>query len=72
MSFDLIVVGMFQGLSWASLQMWDVSIELSIPFWAVRLVAGLMMFAGLLVFVVNIAATAVHARASQRQLATTA
>ncbi len=57
MSFDLIVLGVFQGLSWSSLMPWDVSIDLSIPYWVVRLVAGLFMFAGFLVFVVNIVAT---------------
>ena len=54
MSFDLIVLGVFQGLSWSSLLPWEVSTDLSIPFWAVRLVAGLMMFVGLLVFMFNI------------------
>jgi cytochrome c oxidase cbb3-type subunit 1 len=57
MSADLIVAGPFQGLSWAGLQPWEHMIELSIPFWVVRLVAGLMMFAGLLVFLFNIALT---------------
>ena len=33
MSADLITLGVFQGLSWSSLMPWDVSIELSIPFW---------------------------------------
>ena len=57
MSADLIVLGVFQGLSWSSLLPWDASIDLSIPFWAVRLVAGLLMFLGLLVFAFNIART---------------
>jgi cytochrome c oxidase cbb3-type subunit 1 len=66
MSFDLITLGVFQGLSWSSLMPWDVSIDISFPFWAVRLVAGLMMFAGLLLFFVNIAGTWVSARAGGR------
>ena len=54
MALDLIIAGVFQGYSWAALFPWNVSIELSIPFWAVRVPAGLMMFAGQLVFVYNI------------------
>ena len=65
MSADLIVAGPFQGLSWAALQMWDASIDISIPFWAVRLVAGVLMFSGLLVFLYNIAMTAALARRAQ-------
>jgi cytochrome c oxidase cbb3-type subunit 1 len=69
MSADLIVLGVFQGLSWSSLSPWDSSIDLSFPFWAVRLVAGLLMFAGLLVFAFNFARTAANARAARRHLA---
>jgi cytochrome c oxidase cbb3-type subunit 1 len=69
MSFDLIVLGLFQGLSWAALAPWDASIDVSIPFWAVRLVAGVLMLAGFLVFVVNIVGTYVSARAAARELA---
>jgi cytochrome c oxidase cbb3-type subunit 1 len=73
MSADLIVAGPFQGFSWAQLLPWDVSIELSIPFWAVRLVAGLLMFLGLLVFMTNIALTWSQARkAPEYALATAA
>jgi cytochrome c oxidase cbb3-type subunit 1 len=64
MSADLIVAGPFQGLSWASLLPWDVSIEFSIPFWTIRLVAGLLMFTGLLAFLLNIAMTWSLARRS--------
>ena len=46
MSVDLIILGVFQGLSWSSLLPWEHSIDISIPFWIVRLVAGLSMFAG--------------------------
>jgi cytochrome c oxidase cbb3-type subunit 1 len=72
MSLDLITVGIFQGLSWSSLLPWDVSTDLSIPFWAVRLVAGLGLIAGLLLFAVNIAATWVPARLGQSAEATVA
>ena len=54
MFLDLGLAGMFQGYWWASLQMWDVSVDGSYPFWMVRLVAGLAMFAGLLCFMVNL------------------
>lgn len=54
MAGDLIMLGPFQGWSWASLKPWDHSIDLSIPFWAVRVVAGLMMFAGQIVFLWNL------------------
>jgi cytochrome c oxidase cbb3-type subunit I len=66
MAFDLITLGLFQGWSWSALLPWDRSIEISIPFWAVRLVAGLLMFAGLLVFLFHIAVTAATARAGRR------
>jgi cytochrome c oxidase cbb3-type subunit 1 len=66
MSFDLITLGLFQGWSWSALMPWDHSIEISIPFWAVRLVAGLLMFAGLLVFIFHIAVTAATARVGRR------
>jgi len=72
MSFDLIILGVFQGLSWSSLLPWDVSIDVSIPFWVVRLVAGLFMFVGMLVFMFNIARTWAAARVARRELAVTA
>ncbi|RMG34049.1 MAG: cytochrome oxidase [Planctomycetota bacterium] len=54
MASDLILAGVFQGWSWSSLAPWYDSIAVSIPFWAVRIVAGLAMFAGFLVFVWNL------------------
>jgi cytochrome c oxidase cbb3-type subunit 1 len=54
MFLDLTFAGIFQGWSWASLQVWEDSIRLSIPFWAVRLVAGLAFIAGQVVFVWNL------------------
>lgn len=54
MATDLILGGLFQGYSWAALQPWDASVELSQPFWVVRIPAGMAMFAGLVVFAVNI------------------
>jgi cytochrome c oxidase cbb3-type subunit 1 len=69
MSFDLIVLGIFQGLSWSSLLPWEVSTDLSIPFWAVRLVAGLMMFTGLLVFMFNVWRTYAASRLTPQEVA---
>lgn len=54
MSADLILLGLFQGWSWAALEPWDASTEISHPFWVLRVVAGLSMFSGLLVFLWNI------------------
>lgn len=50
MAGDLILGGLFQGWSWAALQPWDDSIAVSIPFWAVRIVAGTVMFVAQILF----------------------
>ncbi len=50
----LIFVGVLQGNSWAGLEMWEDSITISLPFWYVRLLAGLVIIAGQVVFGVNI------------------
>lgn len=54
MAADLILLGVFQGWSWASLEPWDASTEFSVPFWALRTVAGLAMFGGLIALITNI------------------
>lgn len=54
MAADLIMLGVFQGFWWASLQPWDVSIEGSMPFWIFRVFTGISMFSGLVVFLFNI------------------
>lgn len=54
MASDLILAGVFQGYYWASLQPWDASIEASMPFWILRVFAGVAMFSGLLVFIYNL------------------
>ena len=54
MAADLILLGVFQGFWWASLETWEVSVDGSQPFWILRLVAGLSMVGGFLAFVVNI------------------
>lgn len=53
MASDLILAGLFQGWSWAALQPWDASISLSMPFWIFRIFAGVVMFAGQIVFLHN-------------------
>lgn len=57
MSADLFLLGLFQGWSWAALEPWDASVEISYPFWILRTIAGLSMFAGLLVFLWNLLKT---------------
>ena len=54
MAADLILLGLFQGWSWAALEPWDASVEFSFPFWVLRVIAGLAMFGGLLAFLTNI------------------
>uniref|UniRef100_A0A7C2JZY2 Cytochrome oxidase n=1 Tax=Schlesneria paludicola TaxID=360056 RepID=A0A7C2JZY2_9PLAN len=63
MAGDLILGGLFQGWSWAALQPWEASVQVSIPFWSVRLVAGLVMFAVQLLFVYNLFKTWQKSRA---------
>ena len=54
MAGDLILLGLFQGWSWAALEPWDASTEFSVPFWAIRAIAGLAMFGGLIALITNI------------------
>ncbi|HIE96504.1 MAG TPA: cytochrome oxidase, partial [Fuerstia sp.] len=54
MSADLFLLGLFQGWSWAALEPWDASVDISFPFWVLRTIAGLSMFGGLLTFIWNI------------------
>lgn len=54
MAGDLILAGLFQGWSWAALQPWEASVEISQPFWVVRILAGIAMFAGQVLFCVNL------------------
>jgi cytochrome c oxidase cbb3-type subunit 1 len=57
MAVDLTLAGIFQGFSWGSLLPWEDSIQVSQPFWILRVFAGLAMAAGLAVFLVNLVAT---------------
>lgn len=53
----LILVGVFQGFSWASLEVWEDSIRLSLPFWWLRVGAGLVIIFGQGCFIVNLIQT---------------
>jgi cytochrome c oxidase cbb3-type subunit 1 len=50
MFLDLTFAGLFQGWSWSSLQVWEDSLRVSMPFWIVRLFAGLAIIAGQICF----------------------
>lgn len=67
MFLDLTMAGLFQGWSWASMQYWDHSTQVSQPFWVVRVFAGLSMFAGLLVFLFNLGRTLSGAQTTSPQ-----
>jgi cytochrome c oxidase cbb3-type subunit 1 len=54
MFIDLMFAGIFQGYSWSSLKMWEDSIRVSMPFWVIRLAAGLVMIAGQICFFYNL------------------
>lgn len=66
MAADLTLLGVFQGWSWAALEPWDASVDFSRPFWILRVIAGLAMFAGLLAFLENIRLTTKGALAAAR------
>ncbi len=51
---DLVLLGVFQGWSWAALEPWDASTDFSYPFWVLRVLAGLTMFGGMIAFLTNI------------------
>lgn len=54
MAADLIMLGVFQGYYWSSLQPWEASVDGSYGFWVLRIWAGLSMFIGQLVFLYNL------------------
>jgi len=57
MFFTLVFAGIFQGFSWASKGWWGDSILISMPFWYVRLLSGLVIIAGQCCFFVNLLQT---------------
>jgi cytochrome c oxidase cbb3-type subunit 1 len=62
MAGDLILAGIFQGASWGALQPWEESIRVSLPFWWIRLFAGLAIIAGQICFAINLHRTYRSAR----------
>jgi len=62
MFFDLVVVGILQGLYWMELRWWDDSVNVSLPYWWVRIVAGLAIISGQVCLFVDLALTYSRAR----------
>jgi cytochrome c oxidase cbb3-type subunit 1 len=54
MFFGLTIAGVFQGFSWGALQTWETSLQVSMPFWWLRIASGLLIIAGQVVFAVNL------------------
>lgn len=57
MFVDLTLAGVFQGYSWAALDPWEDSLTVSMPFWWIRLVAGLAIITGQILFGINLYCT---------------
>ena len=73
MFVDLTIAGIFQGFSWGSLKIWEDSLRVSLPFWWIRVAAGLTIIVGQLCFAVNLYRTyQTHAveTFAERELAT--
>jgi cytochrome c oxidase cbb3-type subunit 1 len=64
---DLVLAGIFQGFYWAGLRPWDDSVNVSMPFWIVRIFAGLAIIAGQGCFGWNLYKTWNHSRASGQE-----
>ncbi len=58
MFLDLVPAGVYQGYSWRNLAPFEDSLVASMPFWWVRMFAGLLIFFGQLFFIYNMWATA--------------
>jgi cytochrome c oxidase cbb3-type subunit 1 len=61
----LVLAGIFQGFSWSSLAPWEDSLDISRPYWWLRLVSGLAIIAGQICFAVNIYETYRQARGEE-------
>jgi cytochrome c oxidase cbb3-type subunit I len=72
MACDLIMVGVFQGFWWGSLAPWEVSVEGSVPFWIIRVFAGLAMFIGQILFACNIYMTWKDSQSARKPAAVSA
>ena len=62
MALDLAVAGLIQGSHWQDLAPWEASIVASVPHWLTRSLAGAVIIVGQLLFVYNVALTALHMR----------
>ena len=62
MFVTLVFAGIFQGFTWASRSWWGESIFISLPFWYIRLVSGLIIIAGQVCFAINLYQTYFVAR----------
>jgi cytochrome c oxidase cbb3-type subunit 1 len=54
MFVDLMFAGIFQGFTWTAEAWWGESIYISLPFWWIRVFAGLAIIAGQVCFGVNL------------------
>jgi len=71
MFLDLTLAGVVQGFSWAGLEIWEHSLISSFPFWYVRMLAGVAIVTGFVLFVFNMYMTA-RQPAGEARLAQTA
>ncbi|MBS0260854.1 MAG: cbb3-type cytochrome c oxidase subunit I [Planctomycetes bacterium] len=69
MACDLIMAGVFQGFWWGALLPWEESVEGSMPFWMLRVFAGLGMFAGQIFFAMNLYLTWKDSQAAKAKAA---
>jgi cytochrome c oxidase cbb3-type subunit 1 len=58
MFIDLVIAGLLQGASWSRLDPWERSLQLSLPYWHTRLLAGVIIVVGQVLQAVNMWKTA--------------
>jgi cytochrome c oxidase cbb3-type subunit 1 len=58
MFVDLVAAGLVQGFLWRGLAPWEESVVFSVPFWAIRTGAGVMISVGQVLFAYNLWRTA--------------
>ncbi len=66
MFLDLVAAGLTQGFMWKSLAPWEDSVVMSVPYWITRTISGLMIFAGLIAFVVTLIMTTTVEKSAPR------
>lgn len=62
MAVDLAIAGIVQGEMWRSLVPFIESVEASMPYWWIRLFAGISIFCGMVCFLINLLVTWRQAR----------